>query len=658
MTLNRLHPFPQLQTPEIGRAWVLVLAAFDIVPVVAEELPLQLNPLEVIANPVIEENRVDRFSSISSRVTEEQLRDQNALDLASALRRTPGVQITRFNPVGSFGGNEGGGVFIRGMGVSRPGSEIKTYVDGIPLYMGVWGHPLLDLLPINGMESITVYKGPQPQVNGNNFASINLSTKRPQDEGLHGSTRMSGGIFGTFSEQADILGRYGDVEFALAQGYARSDGHRDNADGELANVMGRLDYHVNDHWTAGVNFLYTNNTAKDPGDNRVAKPEAAPTYETEAGMVALNLTHQYDAIRGHLKLYTTTGEGNWFDHPNSPPFDNRITDTLTGFDTYGLRWLEEISPWSGGTFSIGLDSDWLTGEVKDSVGLAMFQGYYETPTFRLTSPYLSLSQVLELDDTWSLVPSAGIRYYSHSEFDEQIGPHAGLSLVSDKITLYVNISRGINYPGLEVATLSKFIPPLSDSWQKLEAEQVDHGEIGFKASPFDATQIDVSFFNDRVKNRYVFAFPPLVSAPQFTQLGTYTMRGFEISVTQDITEDWRVFGSLTMLDPSIDNLPYTPKQAVSVGVNGRLEQVRLALDAQYQSETFSLNRERVGGAVNEERVGGFVVVNARASYPIPALGDKGEIFLAGENLLDRDYGYRPGYPMPGIWGQIGLSASF
>ncbi len=223
-----------------------------------EEQPVQLEPLSVVASPIIEENHLDLFSSMSSVVTEAQLRDQNALDLASALRRTPGVEITRFNPVGSFGGNEGGGVFIRGMGASRPGSEIKTYIDGIPLYMGVWGHPLLDLLPVNGMESITVYKGPQPQINGNNFGSINLTMKNAVDEGLHGNGRISGGMFATVSEQADIAGKFGDFDFMLAQGYARSDGHRDNAGGELRNVMGRLDYHLNEHWTIGTNFLYTN----------------------------------------------------------------------------------------------------------------------------------------------------------------------------------------------------------------------------------------------------------------------------------------------------------------------------------------------------------------------------------------------------------------
>jgi len=622
------------------------------------EKPIELKTIEVTASPVIEETHLDAYSSVSSVVTENQLRDQNAVDLASALRRTPGVQITRFNPVGSFGGNQGGGVFIRGMGASRPGSEIKTYVDGVPVYTGVWGHPLLDLLPVNGMQSITIYKSPQPQINGNNFASINLATKRATEDGIHGSGRISGGYFDTFIEQADIEGKKGDLDFSLAQGYSRSNGHRPNADGELKNVMGHVGWQVNDNWSVGTQFLYTNNSANDPGDNRVAAPARTPKFTTEAGMVSANLSHQHGDWTGDLRLYINTGEGNWYNHPNSPPWDLRNTDTLTNFQTSGLRWKEEFSPWKGGDVVVGLDSDWTTGDVRDRVGLAAFQGRYDTPTFRVTSPYIAVSQNIELNKDWALVPSAGVRVYDHSQYSSEPAPHAGLSLVSEKITLFANVSRGINYPGLEVATLAAFIPPLADTWKKLSPEELDHIEVGAKVSPTVSTQIDVSVFNDKVRNRYLFGFPPAVPTPQFTNLGTYHIRGAEIAIKQEIIENWSIFGGLTLLDPSLDNLPYAPKRSVTAGLNGQIAKVRLALDAQYQSDIFALNRGRVAGAVNTDKIKSFTVVNARVSYPIPLLGKKGEAFLAVENLLDRDYQYIPGYPMPGRWGQIGLSASF
>ncbi len=613
---------------------------------------IELDTLEVVSNPVIEENQLDEFSSLSAVVTEEQLRDQNAVDLAAALKRTPGVQISRFNPVGSFGGAEGGAVFIRGMGVSRPGSEIQTYVDGAPLYMGIWGHPLLDLLPVNGMDSITVYKSPQPHISGNNFASIDLTTKRALEEGLTGNFKISGGFWGTVSEQADIMGKYGDVEFMLAQGYARSDGHRANSAGELKNVMGHIGWQLHDNWNLGLNFLYTNNTADDPGDSRLPAPAIAPEYTTEAGLVSVKLTHEYEQFRGDLQVYTNLGSGDLLNQAGL------AGDTLTDFQMVGVRWKEELFLWEGGQITLGVDSDWTWGEVSYNRIAPAPSDSFVSSTFRVTSPYLALTQEIELNEDWTLIPSAGVRYYNHSEFASKLAPHAGITLASDEISFFANISRGIHYPGLEVPTLSGLIPALGDTWQGLAPEVLDHIEVGFQARPFESTQIDVSFFNDRVKNRYIFGFPPAVAFPTFLNLGTYDMRGVEIALKQDITEDWSVFGSLTLLDPSIDNLPYTPKRAVTAGVNGNIMGLNLSFDAQYQTETLTLNRQRALGAVNMDRVGSFVVVNARAAYPIPLLGDKGEVFVAVENLLDRDYAYRAGYKMPGIWGQLGLSMGF
>ncbi len=644
--MKQFSPITRIGRPlSISLLLLLPLAGFA-----DQTAEVELDTVEVIANPIIEENHLDEFSSTSSVVGEDQLRDQNAVDLASALRRTPGVQITRFNPVGAFGGAEGGGVLIRGMGMSRPGSEIKTYIDEVPFYMGTWGHPLLDLLPVNGMESITVYKSPQPQINGNNFASINLTTKRPVKDGLSGNFRISGGFWGTVVEQADISGRYDDFEFMLAQGYARSDGHRDNAGGELKNVMGHAGWHFHDNWSLSTNFVYTNNTAKDPGDSRIAASTVAPEYKTEAGLVSVSLSHEYENFRGDLRLYTTLGEGNLLDQTVVGD------DTLTSFNTAGIVWKEELFLWEGGHIVLGVDSDWLWGEVVNN--RVFFQNEINTPTFRVTSPYVSVSQTIELNEDWELIPSAGVRYYNHNQFSSRLAPHAGITLASERLTVFANISRGINYPGLEVATLGSAISALGDTWKELSPEVVDHIEVGFKVKPFDSTEIDVSFFHDHIKNRYIFAFPPAVSRPTFLNFGTYDMRGVEVAIKQQITEDWSFFGSLTLLDPSIDDLPYVPKRAVSAGLNGKIMDVNLSFDAQYQTETLTLNRGRSGSATNTESVGSFVVVNARASYPIPLLGDKGEVFVAVENLLDRDYSYRAGYPMPGIWGQLGLSASF
>ncbi|NCW25107.1 MAG: TonB-dependent receptor, partial [Betaproteobacteria bacterium] len=45
-----------------------------------------LPTVTVVANPIIEEVRTDEYSAVSAVVTESQLNDLNAVDLASALR--------------------------------------------------------------------------------------------------------------------------------------------------------------------------------------------------------------------------------------------------------------------------------------------------------------------------------------------------------------------------------------------------------------------------------------------------------------------------------------------------------------------------------------------------------------------------------------------
>jgi len=144
-----------------------------------EEGAIVLEEVKVVASPIIEGNQVDRYGSQITVVTEKQVDSLNAQDLPSALRRTPGVIISRHNPVGSFGGGEGGAVFLRGKGSSRPGAEILMLVDGIPKFVSIWAHPLMDVLSVDPVERIEIYKGAQPILFGNNaFGVVNLITKR------------------------------------------------------------------------------------------------------------------------------------------------------------------------------------------------------------------------------------------------------------------------------------------------------------------------------------------------------------------------------------------------------------------------------------------------------------------------------------------------
>jgi iron complex outermembrane receptor protein len=384
-------------------------------------------------------------------------------------------------------------------------------------------------------------------------------------------------------------------------------------------------------------------------------------------MLTASISHQYDNLSGSVKIYTNRGEGNLYnDRPTSGGWGTFLND----FDMSGVHLKEQLSPWTGSTVLAGLDIDKISGKVNGPhTGQIMpwDTGFItiNMPNFRVTSPYLAMSQEFKLTDVWSVVPSAGIRYYNHSEYDSKSAPHAGLSVVSEKATIFANVSKGINYPGIEGPALQAALPFLfnGSTWQNLSPEELNHKEIGLKLAPSSTTQVDISLFRDDIKNRYIYDLSLNTAPTPFNQtvyqnLGGYHTVGAELSVKQKLGQDWTAFGGLTLLDPSINNLPYTPKTAFTAGLNGNVGVVKIAVDAQYQSQVFALNQDRNIANPNTQKVASFTVVNLRGSYPLPALGKKGEVFLAVENLLDEKYEYRPGYAMPGISGQLGVSASF
>ena len=640
----------------------LALAASLIVAgnVHAQSLPNVI----VTAKPDIAEVEIDKFSAVSAVITDATIRDLHAADLASALRNTPGTQISRYNPVGSYGGAEGGSVFIRGMGLSRPGSEIKTYIDNVPMYMPTWNHALLDLLPVNGMRDITIYKSPQPQVTGNNFASINMNTKTAgPNNGISGNARVSYGSYNTVIEQVDMAGRNNDIDYSLAQGYSKSNGHRANASGQLSNIMGALGMKLDRNWSVGVSGMAINNTAKDPGNNTTTLPALAPSYDSAAQMVTFFIKHSYDAVEGEFRFYSNTGKGNI----NNDNTANTGWGTENNpFTMQGFRWKENITPWKDGTLLLGLDYDSMYGSITQTNRDYTATAKTTLPTFKLTSPYVGLSHNFLLNSAWSLVPSVGVRTYQNNYYASKTAPYGGLSLVSDTVTVFANASKGVNYPGLEGPALGAALSTLSggwhnfqDSWRNLSPEENNHMEVGIKVFPDKKSRIDLSLFQDAISNRYGWSVTSMAGTSIWTNYGKYTMQGVELSGQREIIPELTVFGGWTYLNnDSTANLPYVPQNAFNVAITGYVGKFRISVDGQYQTSFYAQNLNRKTTEVNNTRMNGFGAANARVSYPIPELGKKGEVFVMVENLFNQQYSYRQGYPMPRTWGSIGLATSF
>lgn len=614
-----------------------------------------LEDITITERPIIQGNRTDIYGSTKTVITQEQINDLNAQDIETALKMTPGVNISRYNPIGSFGGAEGGGVFIRGMGSSRPGAEIKTVVDGVPMFMSVWNHPLLDLMSIDSSQAIEVYKSPQPQYFGNAVGLINIVPKRITEPGFVTLAEGAVGSYGTHIAKAGHGGNINGWDYYLGGGLRESNGHRDHADGELKNIYGRIGRQLSDHWDLTLFAMANDNWANDPGKEGADISERQGTYETRAWMGTATLSHEYENAGGEIKLYRSAGEGDWLDQPTETT--GLTEDLFNDFLFYGARAKETLTWDSGITLLAGADWDYTEGDYTKEYSDGSSDAW-EGEDFDILSPYAAFSWQMPVAGGISVTPSLGARFYSHSQYADEWAPHVGLTASFGRFETHMGYSRGVIYPGLEVAVMSQdVLPMLGDSWKDLDPEIVDHYEIGFSLSPTRQILLDLVCFYEDGQNRYVIVPPSNGAMPHYDNVEEFTIKGLEATATWQPVSNFSVFAGVTLLDPDPGDLPYAPETTISTGVTLRfLERFKLNLNASYVSSMHVSSQMRKQDSENTTTVDDFFLVNGKLTYDLDLKGADYDIklFLAGENLTDQDYEYQSGYPMPGINCMAGL----
>jgi iron complex outermembrane receptor protein len=608
-----------------------------------------------VGRPVVDGNRVDDFGRQDTLVTRDQIETLDAQDLPSAVRRVPGVAISRHNPVGSFGGGDGGAVFIRGQGATRPGAGIQMRVDGVPKRVGVWDHPLMDVLSVDPIERIEVRKGADPVFSGNAaFGAIDMTTKRRATEGMEGKIVLEGGSYGTFIQTAETGGKRDRWDYYLVQSYRRSDGHRDDASGSLQAYMGRLGYQISKHWYASLVVHGTDNSVKDPGGVLPDSPEPDGRYDVADVFGVLTAENAHSWGRGHIKGYFEIGDIDWVNEFNED--EEYLQDTDTDYANGGIQILQRVGmPWEGGEASVGFDLDIASGEV---VQTPHEEGESPTHTgresFLLAMPYLAFKQVVRLPHGFRLTPSAGVRFFGHDTFRNEWGPQAGLVFGRGGSKLHFAYARGINYPGLYAELMPRLIPGFQPFDDGLDPEIVDHFEAGVTQDLGEWLSASAVFFHDDGHDRFLVV-PPRT----FANVEDFRFTGVEATVTLRPTPALSLFAGMTWLDADPEDLPYAPEWSASAGLNWRfLDCLELSLDALYLDDHLQLTSRK--GVLEPKPIDGFFLLNGRIGYemPLPSQRVAVEIFLVGENLTDADYEHKYGYPMPGFNARGGVALRF
>jgi len=606
--------------------------------------------ITVESTPIVADSDVDVLGSLVSSVTEQQIDDLYAQDLTSALRRVPGVVISRYNPIGAFGGGDGGAFFIRGHGSGRPGSEITMLTDGIPRFVGIWTHPLIDVGSIDSVSQVDIYRSAQPVLIGNMaFGAVDMASKRRMEPGFGGRLTGSYGSFDTLIGAVEAGGRGDRFDYYLTGSTRSSEGHRVDADGEIATVSGKIGVALGRSWDLSVLVEHTSSSVNDPGQVGSEPIPITPNYDIVDTFVLASLAHRHGDWNGSIKLYVDDGDFDWLQWSDG---DQHAFRSITDSTNSGVRVRETVSPWTGGELVVGLDYDIYGGSFVERH--PEDDRLTSDLEFSNTAPYVAVSHTFS--GAVSLTPSVGVRYNDSRYFGSEWGGQAAIRLDLPGHSIYANAAHGFNLPGVWTAVQYAGWGR-GDEWQDLEAETIDHLEVGWLASFGRRLQLTTSLFRDRVDNAIRFV-PPPPPPPLFANIGAYTVDGIEVSLQAEPSDRLGLFVGVTYSRSEPTTVPNLPETTAVGGVTwtGR-NGWRLNVDLQWVGKRWILNPRY---AAVQTEVDGYFLANAKISLPWRILGIAldGSIFVFGENLSDSGYEHRIGYPMPGRSIQAGVDIGF
>ena len=614
---------------------------------VAAPVTTNLAPIVVTASPIAKEERFTADGAEVVRVGMEQTANLPAQDLPTALRHVPGVSISRYAPVGSYGGAQGGSVYVRGTGESRPGSSLTVFQDDVPAVGSFFNHPIMDLNPIDFADSIEVVKSPRPRSVPNAFSAVNLSTWRQSDEGFSGEVDTAYGRFNTLVGSMKAGVKEGAFDFAAGASYKYSEGKRKHNTAELENAFTRGGVELGEEEYLTFIYRRAQSRVEDPGAKGMPTP-VRDSFETDMDSYAVRLDSEREWMSGYSLVYVTDGRIRWHkDHIQDGNLNSPYGWSKTDWQTWGYRGLYDFK-WEEATFSAGFDEMVERGKtrtINEKTGKTTWDPGRKYQF--LTSPYLAARYDYEFDETWTLIPSAGTRYYFLDDLHGEWSPGTALTLRSEDWEFFLSYARAVHYPGLVFRANT-------DAWRDIEAETMDTVTLGMKVKLHERVKVHVSAFRNEIENRF-----DLDQFGQYHNASELKSNGVESSVRFTPTDNLAFYVGATYNISETHPVSRLPEATGVVGSSWRfLKYLRFEADIEYSSSMYAYTAR--SEKPNElSKVPCWWTANVRLACDFKAFSPlDGEIYIAGENIFNRDYEYFPGYEMPGAMVYAGCRWKF
>jgi len=524
--------------------------------------------------------------------------------------KVTGVTLTQKGVLGyGIAANAAGAVNIRGVG-GKPNTGVLILVDGRPDIMGIFGHPISDVYPLENIEKVEVIKGPASVLYGTNAMGgvINIITKKNIAEGFKNIITAEYGSFSTYRTKYTNEGRFDKFRYFISAGADGTDGHREKANYKSQSYSAKLMYNFSEQWELSFMSSSTKFEMNDPGT--VSNPAADDWYDVKRSWFDFSILNRTKYGSGEFKLHANTGHHEIYDGWRSND------------KTYGFIFYQHIKPFVGTTITAGFDYKKIGGDARD-VSKVPEYNYGKNYEYQY-GPYFHIQQAL----LNNIIASAGVRVEKVYNRKSEIVPKIGLVChIDDKNSFKVNISKGFRAPTIRELYL---FPP---SNTEIDPEEMWNYELGYTFNT-KRFRVNSSIFTMKGSNliRVTGQFPNAA----FRNTGEFTHNGVELNVIMNPVENISLSAGYCWLDPN-DQTQYNPGNKINLSLRYHKDD--------FAWELFSQSLwDRYGSDFAQNRLDQFVVLDSRVSYKI-----NDYLTLIGKinNITDEDYQIMAGYPMPG-----------
>ncbi len=612
----------------------------------------------------------DPVSSISSTLTNEDIRQFNRETVGDALNLLPGVTLS------TIGARNEKTIYVRGY---HP-SQVPVFIDGIPVYVPYDGYVDFDRFTTSDLAAIQVSKGFSSVSYGPSTlgGAINLISRRPSKE-LEGDVRIGYGEGSSREAHANIGTNQGSWYFQAGAGYRESNGFRMSDDfkptpqengGRRNNsyykddkVSLKFGLTPNDTDEYAISY-YKQSGEKDqpPSTEPGARFWKWPFWDKESLYFVSNTalgTHETlklrlyaDKFDNELNIYSnntytglTPGDRSIY---HDKTYGGAVELESRRIDSHTLRFVTHYkndrheNPDGNGVIGEDFEDTLRSYSIEDSIALG------EKTTLLLGYAHHELHADKVYKTGWNFTKPD-----KESANDPQIGLFHDLTPAT---RLYATIAQKTRLPILKDRYSLRFGRFIENP--KLGKEKAVNYEIGYQGTPWAGARAEAAVFYNDIEDKIQSvnlngaADCTVANKCQMQNVGEVRVRGLEVSLQTPLNSRLDVGGNFTRMD--LDNRSDSSVRITSI------PETKLILHAVWRPvEQVKLIAfmEQNGGrwASNTVKLDRFTIFNLKGVWEARE-GLFAEVGV--NNLSDRNYELDFGFPSPGRMWYTNLSYVF